>query len=250
MMENPASIAVLGAGAWGTALATLLAKNGHTVGLWDHDPALLELLERERCNTRYLPQVKLGSVAIRLSLEMALEKAQTIVIGVPSRAFGVLLQKIQPLLGSDHRILWATKGLEPGSAELLDGVLERILGARYPYAALSGPSFALEVALGLPTAVTIASRNQAFAQALKSYFQNESFGVQLSDDMIGVQLGGVFKNVLAVAVGLSDGIPFGANARAALITQGLAQMMCLGVAMGAKSETFMGLSGCGDVVLT
>jgi glycerol-3-phosphate dehydrogenase (NAD(P)+) len=245
------SVAVLGAGAWGTALAILLANNGQEVGLWDHDSALLALLSQARCHTRYLPEVAFPKqLCIRSSLEEALNHADTLVIAVPSQAFALLLTAMQPLLRPEHRIVWATKGLERGTAALLHTVLERVLGTRYAYAVLSGPSFALEVALGLPTAVTIASQDTVFAEALRALFENASFGIQLSDDMVGVQLGAVFKNVLAVAVGLSDGVQFGANARAALMTQGLAQMMQLGRAMGARPETFMGLSGCGDVILT
>ena len=252
-MQKPqsGSVAVLGAGAWGTALAILLAKNGQQVGLWDHNADLLALLSRERRHTRYLPEVVLpDQLVIRPSLEEALNNADTIVVVVPSQAFALVLAAMQPLLRPVHRIVWATKGLERGTAALLHTVLERVLGTSYPYAVLSGPSFALEVALGLPTAVTIASKHKVFAEALKVLFENASFGIQLSDDMIGVQLGAVFKNVLAVAVGLSDGVQFGANARAALMTQGLAQMMQLGIVMGARPETFMGLSGCGDVILT
>lgn len=252
-MKHPqsSSIAVLGAGAWGTALAILLAKNGNKVGLWDHDAALLAHLGQERCNTRYIPGVAFPDcLSICPSLSEALQEADTILIVVPSQAFGAVLTQIHPLLRPVHRLVWATKGLERGTAALLHTVLERILGTSYPYAVLSGPSFAQEVALGLPTAVSIASKDPVFAEDLRACFENDSFGIQLSDDVIGVQLGAVFKNVLAVAVGLSDGVKFGANARAAVMTQGLAQMMQLGRAMGARAETFMGLSGCGDVILT
>ncbi len=247
----PSSMAVLGAGSWGTALSLLLARNGHTVFLWDHDPLHLSLLARDRVNARYCPEVQLPeSIQITPVLSEALALARDILIVVPSHAFASILGKIKACLVPTQRIVWATKGMSAEGSELLDQVFERVLGNAYAYAVLSGPSFASEVAQGLPTAVDIASADPAFAADLQRCFENEFFRVHVSTDLMGVQLGGVFKNVLALAVGLSDGLHFGANARAVLMTQGLAQLIRLGVAMGAQLETFIGLSGCGDIILS
>ncbi len=244
-------ILVLGAGSWGSALAITLAKNAIAVRLWDRDELLLDEIERDKKNRRYLPDAPFPSnIVICKHLDKAFTDVQDILVAVPSHAFGSVLQGIKPFLNPQQRILWATKGLEFGTGNFLHQVAEQTLGASRSYAVLSGPSFAKEVAVGLPTAVTIASQDLPFAEALALRFRQESFGVSVTDDMIGVQLGGVFKNILAVAVGISDGVQFGANARAALITRGLSEMMCLGEALGARRETLMGLSGCGDAILT
>jgi glycerol-3-phosphate dehydrogenase (NAD(P)+) len=245
------SIAVLGAGSWGTALAITLAKNGQFVRLWDHSPPLLAEISGTRRNTRYLPDVVLpDNIIICETLALALEQVTDILLVVPSHGFTAALRRLKPFLTAAHRIAWATKGLEPETGHFLHQVAERELGVDRAYAVLSGPSFAKEVALGLPTAVTVASENRMFADELAMRFSQDSFGVYTTDDIIGVQLGGVVKNVLAVAVGISDGVLFGANARAALITRGLAEMMRLGEVLGARRETLMGLAGCGDVILT
>jgi glycerol-3-phosphate dehydrogenase (NAD(P)+) len=244
-------IAVLGAGSWGTALAITLAKNGQPVRLWDRDLPLLANIESARCNTRYLPDAPLSdNILICTTLASVLEGVKDILLVVPSHGFTGAVQAIKPFLTANHRIAWATKGLEPETGCFLHQVAERELGTDRPFAALSGPSFAKEVGMGLPTAVTVASKNRLFADELAIRFSQERFGVYTTDDIIGVQLGGVVKNVLAVAVGISDGVKFGANARAALITRGLAEMMRLGEALGARRETLMGLAGCGDVILT
>ena len=257
MSTEGKSIAVLGAGSWGTALALVLARNGQTVLLWDKHEALLEEIISTRRNIRYLPEVSLPSnIVVCRTLEETLKGSTSgdpprdILVVVPSHVFGKALQGLSNFIDDDHRILWATKGLEPHTGNFLHVVAMRELGAERPYAVLSGPSFAKEVAINLPTAVTIASRNLKFADELAVRFNQETFGVYTTDDIIGVQLGGVVKNVLAVAVGISDGVQFGANARAALITRGLAEMMRLGETLGARRETLMGLAGCGDVILT
>lgn len=225
MLMDTKPILVLGAGAWGRALGRVLENNGIEVRLWDKASA-------------------------HPSLETALSNVQDILVVVPSHAFASALGELKPLLTSSHRIIWATKGLEPGTACFLHEVVARELGNTRTCAVLSGPSFAKEVTLGLPTAVMVASRDPAFAAVVASQFRQDGFLVETSDDIIGVQLGGVVKNVLAVAVGLSDGVQFGANARAALMTRGLAEMMRLGVVLGARPETLMGLAGCGDIILT
>ena len=251
MSENHSSIAVLGAGSWGTALAILLAKNDQDVRLWDKNEALLGDMKSARRNARYLPDVAFPSnIQVCATLEEAIIGVQDILLVVPSHVFGNALKDLKPFLKPTHRIAWATKGLEPGTGNFLHSVAERELGNHIPYAVISGPSFAREVALGLPTAVTLASRNSLFADALAKKFNCDNFCIYLTDDIVGVQLGGVVKNVLAVAVGIADGIALGANARAALMTRGLAEMMRLGNALGARPETLMGLAGCGDVILT
>jgi len=250
MQKKATTITVLGAGAWGTALSMVLARGGHTVQLWDRDASTLETMIKTRCN-RYLPEIVLPeNIIICQTLVEALANTLDILMVVPSHAFGKALIGIKPFLTKKHRIFWATKGLELETGNFLHQVVERELGTEYTYGLLSGPSFAREVALGLPTAVAVASKDQQYAEALALLFNQESFCAYPTDDIIGVQLGGVVKNVLAVAVGLSDGVQFGANTRAALMTQGLAEMMRLGETLGARSETLMGLAGCGDVILT
>lgn len=244
-------IAILGAGSWGTALAILLARNGHECILWGHDPAHIERLASSRANARYLPNFAFPDrLQVSADLAYAIAAAEIVLLAVPSHAFQPLLQAIEPYIRQSARIAWGTKGLEMASGRLLHEVVEYYLGHERPAAVLSGPTFAAEVAAGLPTAVTVAAKHGAFAKQLATLLHSEHFRAYTCDDMIGVQLGGSTKNVLAIAAGLSDGLGFGANARAALITRGLAELMRLGLAMGGKSETLMGLSGLGDLILT
>jgi len=251
MQAKKTAIAVLGAGSWGTALAILLAKNGQNVRLWDRDQSLLLEIAKASRNNRYLPEVEFPNfITICHKLSEALIEAQDVLLAVPSSGFSEALKNLKPFWKANHRLVWATKGLESVTGNFLHEVAERELGNHNAYAVLSGPSFAKEVALGLPTAVMLASKNPIFAHELAQQFYCDTFGIYTTDDMIGVQLGGVVKNVLAVAVGISDGVRFGANARAVLITRGLAEMMRLGEALGARRETLMGLAGCGDVILT
>jgi glycerol-3-phosphate dehydrogenase (NAD(P)+) len=245
------AIAVIGAGSWGTALAMVLARNQQSVHLWDRNTDLLENIASLRVNARYLPNISLPpALMVCHELSEAMDAVQDILIAVPSHAFGEALKEIEPFLSDKHRVLWATKGLEPKTGLFFHQVLARDLKQSLPFAILSGPSFAKEVAENIPTAVDIATTDQIFGQDLALRFNQDNFRVAITDDIIGVQLGGVVKNVLGVAIGLSDGAAFGANTRAALIVQGLAEMMRLGVALGAKPETLMGLAGCGDVILT
>jgi len=243
-------VAVLGAGSWGSALAILLANNNQSVFLWDHNPAVLEEIKSSRTNERYLPGVRFPELSLCMRPEEALESAEVVLLVIPSHAFEEVIQKLQPLVQPSHKLLWATKGLELKTGRFLHEVFEGVFDVERPYAVLSGPSFAREVAEGVPTAVALASKNLDFAEEVASCFASQKFQIETTDDVVGLQLGGVFKNVLAVAVGLSDGLGFGANTRAALMTKGLAQMMTLGKSLGARSETFMGLSGCGDTILT
>lgn len=245
------SITVLGAGSWGTALAIRLAANGNDVCLWGHEPAAMELLSRERQNAHYLPGVPFpATLRVATELSLAVQHSRDLLVVVPSHAFREVLTRALPSLSARTRIVWATKGLETGSGKFMHEVLEEIPGMRFPAAVLSGPTFAREVAAGLPTAMTVASTNPAFANDLASRLQADVMRIYTSDDVIGVELGGTVKNVLAIGAGIADGLELGANCRAALITRGLAEIIRLGDAMGARRETLMGLSGIGDLILT
>lgn len=243
------SIAVLGAGSWGTALALVIARNGHTVRLWDYCRQHINDLTRQRENIRFLPGYQLPSnIEPVADLHQALEKVNEALVVVPSHGFAALMASLSGL-EDDIGLAWATKGLEPGTNRLLHEVATEILNNR-DFAVISGPSFAGEVAQGLPTAVTVASPNLNLAQRVANYLHGERFRTYTTDDHIGVQVGGAAKNVLAIATGISDGLCFGANTRAAIITRGIAEITRLGVALGGRLETFMGLAGLGDLVLT
>jgi glycerol-3-phosphate dehydrogenase (NAD(P)+) len=245
-----APIAVLGAGSWGTALAVLLARNGHRVHLWDHFGSLIEALRRDRENRRYLPGVGLpAEVSPVADFASALAGAGELLIVVPSHAFAQVLSALPSPLPPALGVAWATKGLEPETGRLLHQVAEEILGPRQ-LAVVSGPSFAREVAANLPTAVTVASPDPEHARRVAGLLHGERFRAYTSDDIVGVQIGGAAKNVLAIATGIADGLGFGANTRAALITRGLAELIRLGTALGGRQETLMGLAGLGDLVLT
>jgi len=242
-------IAVLGAGAWGTALALQLAKNNHTVHLWDIDPQLLQHLKQQRSNERYLSGIPLpDNLQIFFDLKEALNEADDVLLVVPSHAFTSSLKTIKPYLSTTPRLAWATKGLTQEN-QLLHEAVQEIIGP-IAMAVLSGPTFAKEVAAGLPTAVTVAAKQKDFAKLLATYLHSKTFRVYFSDDLIGVEVGGAVKNVLAIAVGIADGMGFGANTRCALITRGLVELTRLGLALGGKQETFIGLSGMGDLILT
>jgi glycerol-3-phosphate dehydrogenase (NAD(P)+) len=244
-------VSVLGAGSWGTALAILLARNGHRVSLWGHRPEHVATLRAERCNSRYLPGVQFPeNLEIVEDLRTAAGGAEIQLIAVPSAAFGAVIDAIKPHLPGKPKIAWATKGLELETGRLLHEVAATVLGPEVPTAVLSGPSFATEVAAGLPTAITVASKEADFARGLVNLLRNNRFRAYTSSDVIGVQLGGATKNVLAIAAGVADGLGFGANSRAALVTRGLAEMMRLGLSLGGKPETLMGLAGVGDLILT
>ncbi len=251
-MARPAQrFAVLGAGSWGTALAMLLADNGHSVTLWTHRPEQADILNRDRANQRYLHGLGFPKgLSASGDLETTLDGADIILLVVPSHAFRETLTRIKPLLRDDHKVCWATKGLEPGSQKLLHQQAEEELGSDIPMAVISGPTFAREVAQRLPGAVTVASRNSDYALELARALHNDHFRAYTGEDIIGVEVGGACKNVLAIAAGTADGLGFGANARAALIARGVAEIMRLGVALDAQHDTFMGLTGLGDLVLT
>lgn len=237
MPESP-PIAVLGAGSWGTALAIQFARGGRATRLWARNP-------------QYAPKGELPqSLKIEHDFDAALRGALDVLIAVPSHALRSILSEIVPRLTPDMRVAWATKGFELATGKLPHQVAREVLGSSRAMAVLSGPTFAREVEAGLPTAMTIASSDAAFAAALAQSVSSNHFRAYTSTDIVGVEVGGAVKNVLAVGAGLSDGLGFGANTRIALITRGLVEMTRLGVALGAQRETFMGLAGLGDLVLT
>ncbi|MEC4726336.1 NAD(P)H-dependent glycerol-3-phosphate dehydrogenase [Shewanella sp. D64] len=251
-MKNTADITVLGAGSYGTALAISLASNGHRTLLWGHDPEHIANLKRDRANEAFLPGIALPDLLIpEADLATALAASNNVLVVVPSHVFGLVLEQAEPLLRDDARIIWATKGLEPETGRLLQEVARDIIGDKYPLAVLSGPTFAKELAAGLPTAISIAGTDVTFIKDLVELLHSpKRLRVYENDDFIGLQLGGAVKNVIAISAGMSDGIGFGANARTALITRGLVELTRLGEAMGAKASTFMGMAGLGDLVLT
>jgi len=244
-------ITVLGAGSWGTALAIRLAVNHNDTLLWGHEPDFMARLEAERQNTEFLPGVHFPeTLLIEPDIDKAVRHSRDILLVVPSQAFREVLTKIAPLLKADSRIAWATKGLEHGSGKFMSEVQQEVLGPDIPAAVLSGPTFAREVAANLPTALTVASSDPEFAACMARRLHGDVMRVYTCNDVLGVQLGGTVKNVLAIAAGITDGLRLGANSRAALITRGLAEIIRLGDAMGARRETLMGLAGVGDLILT
>lgn len=257
MAERPVSkmqqepIAVIGAGSWGTALAVQFARNGRRTLLWGRDPEQVVALAGERCNMRYLPGVVFPEpLVVAPTLAEAVSGVRDILVCVPSHAFRSILEAIKPYLADKARLCWATKGLELNSGLLPHQVAAEMLGASRPTAVLSGPTFAKEVGAGLPTAMTVASETESFATDLAESISDAGFRAYTSTDITGVEVGGAVKNVLAIGAGISDGLGFGANTRVALITRGLSEMMRLGIAVGARQETFMGLAGMGDLILT
>jgi glycerol-3-phosphate dehydrogenase (NAD(P)+) len=244
------AIAVLGAGSWGSALAILLGRNGHDVRLWGHLSAEIEALQRDRENKAFLPGVPLpDNIRPETELSHAVDGASEILIVVPSHAFRAVCSQLSSHVDARPGIAWATKGFEPGSQRLLSDVAAELLPG-LDLAVISGPTFAGEVARGLPTAITVAASSNRYASHIAHLLHASWFRAYTSDDLVGVQVGGASKNVLAIAAGIADGLGFGANTRAALITRGLTEIMRLGIQLGGKPETFMGLAGLGDLVLT
>ncbi|RDI41693.1 Glycerol-3-phosphate dehydrogenase [NAD(P)+] [Aquicella lusitana] len=244
-------VTILGAGSWGTALALYLARRGQTVRLWSVEIPEVAAMLAERANSRYLPGFQFpDTIQPTANLADAIKDIDDVIIAVPSVGFRETLIMLKPLIHDRIRITCASKGLDEDTGQLLSEVTEEILEKDRPFAVLSGPSFAREVAAGLPAAVVIASRNKILLSDLTQRFNSSIFRIYPSDDVVGVEVGGVVKNVIAIATGISDGMELGANARSALITRGLAEIMRLGIALGGKLETFIGLSGMGDLILT
>ena len=244
-------IAVVGAGSWGTALAVQFARTGRPTTLWGRDPGAMAGLAEAGENERYLPGVRFPDVLeVTPDLRAALADSDDVLVVVPSHAFRATLEAIRNSGVAIESLAWATKGIEPETGLLPHQVVEAVISLDLPTAVLSGPTFAAEVGAGLPSAMTIASFNEDYARHLAEAITTETFRAYLSTDMIGVEVGGAAKNVYAIGAGISDGLGFGANTRIALITRALAEMTRLGVALGAQRETFMGLAGIGDLVLT
>lgn len=242
---------VLGAGSWGTALAIQLARVALPTMLWGRDSTHLAELQRDRRNTRYLPDAPFPEqLRIEPDLRTALQASRDVIVAVPSHALRGMLQEIARHLVPDARVAWATKGFEVSTGLLPHQVAREVLGESVPTAVISGPTFAKEVGAGLPTAMTMAASDPGYAAELAQRFSGQNFRAYTSTDITGVEVGGAIKNVMAIGAGISDGLGFGANTRIALIARGLVEMTRLGVALGAKKETFMGLAGLGDLVLT
>jgi glycerol-3-phosphate dehydrogenase (NAD(P)+) len=241
---------VIGAGSWGTALAIQLAREGNPTRLWGRNGARLDAMRLARRNDYYLPGAEFpDGLQVTNELKQALSGARDALIAVPSHAFRETLESVKPHLDPDTRIAWATKGFEIATGLLPHQVARQVLGSR-PGAVLSGPTFAKEVGAGLPTAMTVASHDERFAKDMALSLSGPRFRAYTQADIMGVEVGGAVKNVIAIGCGIADGMGFGANTRVALIARGLAEMMRLGVKLGAARETFMGLAGLGDLVLT
>ncbi len=243
------AISVIGAGSWGTALADLLAKNGYITKLWVHNKNLADTINKKRENTTYLPDIKLSdNIQVSASLEDAISGVKTVVMSVPSAYLRSISKQIKPFINKNTLLISATKGIENGALLRMSELLASELPAKI--GVLSGPSFAREVAMNYPTAVTAASNDKIIAKRIQHIFNTAYFRVYTNNDVIGAELGGALKNIMAIATGVADGLGFGLNTRAALINRGLIEITRLGAAMGAKPITFLGLAGMGDLVLT
>jgi len=249
--EQHKPIAILGAGSWGTALALYLARRHQPVKIWSIETAEITAMLKDKVNQRYMPGFALpDEIHPMTDLAATVQDVSDILMVVPSSGFRQTLISLKACGLHQPRIICATKGLDMETGQLLNQVTQEIFGKTCPFAVLSGPSFAREVAAGLPTAVVIASHDAAFLKEVVKRFQSEIFSISPSQDVMGVEIGGVAKNVIAIATGISDGMEFGTNARSALITYGLAEIIQLGTALGGQLTTFMGLSGLGDLILT
>lgn len=251
MAERDRPIAVLGAGSWGTALAIQYARAGRPTRLWARDAAHVARMQRARSNQAYLPDAAFPDLlTVVESLPVALGEEADVLVSVPSHALRSMFTTLAGQGRAPRRVAWATKGFEQDSGLLPHQVAAEVFGAALPMAVLSGPTFAREVAAGLPTAMVVAARDSDFAVSLAQSISGENFRAYLSSDLVGVEVGGAVKNALAIGAGISDGLGYGSNTRIALITRGLSEMTRLGVALGAQKDTFMGLAGMGDLVLT
>lgn len=248
---TPEKIAVFGAGSWGTAMAIMMARSGHHVTLWGHDPEHIERLRKDRSNSQFLPGTEFpDTLSLSTNLEQTVADHALLMFGIPSHAFRETLLKCQPYLQKNAIITWITKGFETDTGLLTHEVVTSTLGKDTPMALISGPSFALEVAQDLPTAVVVASPDMAVATYIADTLRSTNFLAFPSNNIASAEIGGSMKNVLAIAAGISDGLGYGANARAALITLGLAEMVLLGNVYQCSESSFLGLAGVGDLVLT
>jgi glycerol-3-phosphate dehydrogenase (NAD(P)+) len=246
-------IAVLGAGSWGTALAMVLADNGHTVTLWGKRTEQINEINEYHTNKRFLPEIGLpNTLKATTDLEDAVDGANSILLVVPTKAIREVCQKLNTILNRPVTIIHASKGIEPNTSKRVSELIEEEISEanREAIVVLSGPSHAEEVALRHPTTVTVASKNMEEARKVQDLFNNQYFRVYTNEDIVGVEIGGALKNIIALAAGITDGLGYGDNAKAALITRGLAEIIRLGKAMGANTQTFAGLTGMGDLIVT
>lgn len=249
-------IAVIGAGSWGTALGAWLANNGHSVRIWDVDQTVIEDINHHHRNSKYFQDFELpNGLQGCNTLESAIESCSAVVVAVPSRVFNLAISSVSDHLhlmdsGTKPIVIWGTKGFDSDTGDLLSEVTDRILKGRTTTATIAGPSFAYEVIRGLPTGFHLASTNAEDIESIANMFRNTTSLVYTTDDIVGVQVGGATKNVIAIAAGISDGLGFGINTRALLITRGFAEMNRLNIALGGRTETLTGLSGMGDLFLT
>ena len=249
-MEKGTKVAVIGDGGWGTTLAILLNKQGFKVSLWGPFADYLQLLEKKRQNLKFLPEVEIPEeISFSADIRKVIQKAGLIVLAVPSHFLRSVLTKIKGVDLSDALILSAVKGIENDTLMRMSELIKDVLG-KLKLAVLSGPTISYEVARGIPTTCVVSSDDIKLAAEMQDIFMSERFRVYTSNDLIGVELAGALKNVIAIACGISDGLRFGANTKAAILTRGLVEISRLGQAMGAKLETFSGLSGLGDLVTT
>ena len=251
-MKKATKIAVLGAGSWGTALALALSRNQHQVTLWGHQVSHCNDMIKDGSNNKYLTNFGFpNNLCVDSNLSNVVNNHNTFLIVTPSHAFRSTVKKLKDLgVSKDALIIWASKGFDKEGPVLLSDVIQQVFGNEINKAIISGPSFSKEVAENLPTAITVASNNAITANLVAGLFHGQNMRVYTNSDLIGVQVGGAIKNVIAIAAGISDGLGYGANSRAAIITRGLAEIARLGVALGAQLESFQGLAGMGDLILT
>ena len=243
-------VSVIGAGSWGSALAVLLANNGHEVTLWTHDPHEIEMLSTKREQQEKLPGVKLpDNIAIEADLETALTDEDVVVMAVPSPVVRMVAKQMSPFIKDGQIIVNVAKGIEDVTYKTLSDIIEEEI-PNAEVCVLSGPSHAEEVGRGIPTTVVVGAKNKETAEMLQDVFMNKVFRVYTSSDIVGIELGGALKNVIALAAGTVDGLGYGDNTKAALMTRGIAELTRLGEALGGKPETFSGLTGVGDLIVT
>ncbi len=250
-VSEPARVAVIGCGGWGTALAIVLARGGHAPVLWGVEPHYVEEMRRERLNPRYLPQIEIPP-GVGLSAEMAacVPEADAVVMATPTPYLREVCARLAPHLQEGQPVINVAKGIEEGTLLPGSGVIADVCGAGVPVAGLYGPSHAEEVARGLPATVVATSRDPGLARRTQALFMGPRFRVYTNTDVVGAELGAALKNVVAIAAGICDGLGFGDNAKSALLTRGLAEIARLGVAMGARAQSFAGLTGLGDLITT
>lgn len=242
-------VSVIGAGSWGSALAVLLANNGHEVTLWTHDPHEIEMLSTKREQVEKLPGVKLSDIMIEADLKTALTDEDVVVMAVPSPVVRMVAKQMSPFIKDGQIIVNVAKGIEDVTYKTLSDIIEEEI-PNAEVCVLSGPSHAEEVGRGIPTTVVVGAKNKETAEMLQDVFMNKVFRVYTSSDIVGIELGGALKNVIALAAGTVDGLGYGDNTKAALMTRGIAELTRLGEALGGKPETFSGLTGVGDLIVT